>query len=98
MFGASDTKDPVIKKRRLTFGATIGSMFAYLTAQFVDVHIFHALKELTKGKALWLRNNGSTLLDTIPFIVGTKWLSKYLQVDPIKDYKDTEIPDDQIVA
>lgn len=133
--------------RKLTFGATIGSMLAYLTAQFVDVHVFHALKKLTKGKALWLRNNGSTLtsqmvdsvavvtiswffakdaihiqpgegamhaiiililsnyvfkmvsalLDTIPFIFGTKWLSKYLQIDPIKDYKDPQISDDQLV-
>lgn len=48
--------------QKLTFGATIASMIAYLTAQFVDVHIFHFLKKLTKGKHLWLRNNGSTLI------------------------------------
>lgn len=47
--------------RKLTFGGVVGSMIAYLTAQFVDVSIFHALKKLTKGKMLWLRNNGSTL-------------------------------------
>jgi len=47
--------------RNLTFGATIASMLAYLCAQFVDVYIFHYLKELTKGKKLWLRNNLSTL-------------------------------------
>ena len=47
--------------RKWTFGATIASMIAYLTAQFVDVHIFHAIRKLTKGKMLWLRNNGSTL-------------------------------------
>ena len=47
--------------RRWTGIATMGSMIAYLTAQFVDVHIFHFLRKLTKGKALWLRNNGSTL-------------------------------------
>jgi len=48
--------------RTFTFATTIGSMFAYLAAQFCDVHIFHYLKELTKGKHLWLRNNGSTLI------------------------------------
>ena len=44
------------------------SMIAYLFAQFVDVKIFHFWKKLTKGKHLWLRNNGSTvasqLIDT----------------------------------
>lgn len=51
--------------KRLTGLATIGSMVAYLTAQFVDVQIFHMLKKLTKGKALWLRNNGSTLISQL---------------------------------
>ena len=37
------------------------SMIAYLFAQFVDVRIFHFWKRLTKGKHLWLRNNGSTI-------------------------------------
>lgn len=47
--------------RHWTFGATIASMIAYLTAQFVDVHLFHFIRRLTRGKMLWLRNNGSTL-------------------------------------
>jgi uncharacterized integral membrane protein (TIGR00697 family) len=122
--------------RRWTVSATIGSMIAYLTAQFVDVHIFHAIKKLTRGKMLWLRNNGSTLtsqmvdsiavitityftarnaiqispgetithgliilvlsnyvfkmtsalLDTIPFYIGTRFLSRYLQIDNLKGY------------
>jgi len=124
--------------RRWTVSATIGSMIAYLTAQFVDVHIFHAIKKMTKGKMLWLRNNGSTLtsqmvdsvavitityftarnaiqiapgetvmhgilililsnyvfkmvsalLDTVPFYIGTKLLSRYLQIDPMRGYED----------
>jgi uncharacterized PurR-regulated membrane protein YhhQ (DUF165 family) len=48
--------------RYFAFGATFASMIAYLTAQFCDVHIFHFLKKATKGKHLWLRNNGSTLI------------------------------------
>lgn len=47
--------------RKWTFGATVASMIAYLTAQFVDVHVFHFLRKVTKGKKLWIRNNGSTL-------------------------------------
>lgn len=121
--------------RKLTFGATAASMIAYLTAQFVDVHVFHFVKKLTKGKYLWLRNNVSTitsqmvdsvavvlityfyahaidipegktvtqtlvifilsgyvfklisaLLDTIPFYMGVNFFSKYLKIDPMKDY------------
>ncbi len=127
--------------RQWTFGATIASMIAYLTAQFVDVHIFHFFKRLTKGRALWLRNNGSTLtsqmidsisvvtitwffaksainiqpgesvthaiiililsnyvfkmvsalLDTIPFYIGTRFLSKYLNLDPAREYSAVAI-------
>ena len=51
--------------RSLAFGATIASMIAYITAQFIDVHIFHFLKKITKGKMLWLRNNGSTLISQL---------------------------------
>ncbi len=42
-------------------GSVVASMIAYITAQFFDVHIFHFLKRKTNGKALWLRNNVSTL-------------------------------------
>ncbi len=46
------------------FGATavavFASMMAYLLAQYIDIHIFHFWKRLTKGKHLWLRNNFST--------------------------------------
>ena len=30
------------------------SMIAYLSAQFLDVKLFHFWKNLTKGKHLWL--------------------------------------------
>lgn len=47
--------------RELAFGAVVASMVAYLVAQTIDVMVFHKLKDLTKGKKLWLRNNLSTL-------------------------------------
>ena len=121
--------------RQYTFSATFASMFAYLAAQFVDVHIFHFLKDLSKGKKLWLRNNGSTLtsqmvdsvsvvmityfftnairvpegfthtgylmvliissyifkmvaalLDTIPFYIGVRFLTGYLNIDSMSQY------------
>lgn len=47
-------------------GVTIfGSMFAYGIAQILDVQVFDAIKHITKGKHLWLRNNGSTLISQI---------------------------------
>jgi uncharacterized integral membrane protein (TIGR00697 family) len=121
--------------RNYTFSATFASMIAYLTAQFVDVHVFHFLKRLSAGKKLWLRNNGSTLtsqlvdslsvviitflltnairipegfstfkflfilivsnyifkvvaalMDTIPFYFGVRFLSSYLDIDPVEEF------------
>ena len=40
--------------------AVLASMLAYLTAQFIDIRIFHFWKRKTNGKHLWLRNNFST--------------------------------------
>lgn len=47
------------------FGQTIlavaASMMAYLTAQYIDIQVYHFWKRLTKGKMLWVRNNFSTI-------------------------------------
>ncbi len=40
--------------------AVLASMIAYLTAQYIDIYIFHFWKKITKGKMLWVRNNFST--------------------------------------
>jgi uncharacterized integral membrane protein (TIGR00697 family) len=48
--------------RMLTMGAVMASMIAYLAAQLCDVSLFHFWKRLTRGRHLWLRNNGSTLV------------------------------------
>lgn len=53
------------------------SLIAYLISQTNDVLIFHKLKEKTKTKHKWLRNNLSTglsqLLDTAIFITIAFW-------------------------
>ncbi|MEM9082423.1 MAG: queuosine precursor transporter [Planctomycetota bacterium] len=71
--------------KHLAFGATAASMIAYLIAQLVDVHVFHFWKKLTKGKHLWLRNNGSTLVsqlvDTIAVILITHFYAHALPID-----------------
>ena len=49
--------------------AVFASMTAYITAQFIDIRIFHFWKRKTNNRHLWLRNNGSTifsqLIDTL---------------------------------
>lgn len=65
---ASDAMDVI-------YGSSVRVMLAgavaYLFAQHFDVWFYHFLHEKTKGRHLWLRNNGSTLvsqfLDTILF-------------------------------
>ena len=49
----------------LTGPAFFASMVAYLTAQLIDVRIFHFWKRLTKGKHLWLGNNASTMFSQL---------------------------------
>lgn len=70
--------------RALSFGAVIASMIAYMAAQFVDVYVFHFWKNLTKGKHLWLRNNGSTLVsqlvDTVAVILITHFFAHALPI------------------
>jgi len=64
------------------FSAVWASMIAYLVAQFLDVELFHFWKRVTRGKHLWLRNNGSTLIsqlvDTIAVILATHYLARGL--------------------
>ncbi|MCA1764430.1 MAG: queuosine precursor transporter [Cryomorphaceae bacterium] len=43
----------------------LASMVAYLTAQLIDVRLFHFWKKLTGGKKLWLRNNASTIVSQL---------------------------------
>ena len=45
----------------LSGAAVFASMMAYLTAQFIDIRVFHFWKKFTNNKHLWLRNNGSTI-------------------------------------
>lgn len=128
---AAGRKPVYFEVRTLAFGAVAASMIAYLVAQLVDVQVFHFWKRLTRGKHLWIRNNGSTLvsqlvdttavilithyyahalpvnsdspvvgqllifiatgyvfkfifalLDTIPFVIGTRYLVRYLRLPP----------------
>ena len=43
----------------------IASMIAYLASQYFDVWIFSAIKNITKNRYLWLRNNLSTILSSL---------------------------------
>ncbi len=50
---------------RCSRGAVLASMVAYAAAQFCDVSLYHFWKRITKGKHLWLRNNGSTMISQL---------------------------------
>lgn len=80
----ADSGQPIVREEELytrivksNRSAVLASMLAYLAAQFCDVWLFHFWKRLTKGKHLWLRNNGSTmvsqLVDTVAVVVITFW-------------------------
>ena len=43
----------------------IASMIAYLASQYFDVWIYSAIKNITKNRYLWLRNNLSTMLSSL---------------------------------
>jgi len=66
----------------------IGSLIAYVIGQLVDISVFHALRERTGGKMLWLRATGSTVVSqlidsfvvlTIAFL-GTLSMGQILQI------------------
>ena len=84
MPGSDDTTFRTIQQ--LSFGSIGASMVAYLTAQFVDVRMFHFWKRQTNGKALWLRNNGSTLVsqlvDTSAVVLISHFAAHVLPVNP----------------
>lgn len=80
----AETDAPVLRDETLfgrlaasTRQAVLASMIAYLFAQFVDVWLFHFWKRVTRGRHLWLRNNGSTvvsqLVDTVCVVLVTFW-------------------------
>lgn len=56
----------------LTWRIVLASLVAYVISQNWDVHVFHKIKEKTKGKHLWIRNVSSTsssqFIDTVVFI------------------------------
>ena len=43
----------------------IASMIAYLASQYFDVWIYSTIKNLTKNRFLWLRNNLSTIISSL---------------------------------
>jgi len=84
--GGGPIEEAFFSIRTAAFGAVTASMVAYLLAQFVDVQLFHFWKRLTKGKHLWLRNNGSTMVsqvvDTVAVILITHFYAKVLPINP----------------
>jgi queuosine precursor transporter len=57
----------------------IGSITAFIVSQLLDVRLFHFFNKLTKGKMIWLRSTGSTVISQLvdSFIVAIigLWMS-----------------------
>ncbi len=57
------------KAYQSTFNVTsiliFASMLAFLSGQLLDVYLFQKIRQLTGGKHLWLRNNGSTMISQL---------------------------------
>lgn len=55
-----------------TWRIVVSSLVSYLISQSMDVWSYSKIREITKGKHLWIRNNGSTMtsqiVDTVIFI------------------------------
>lgn len=43
----------------------VGSIIAFMVSQIVDVVVFHILRRKTKGKMLWMRATGSTVVSQL---------------------------------
>jgi len=60
-----------------TWRIVVASVISYLISQSMDVWSYSLIKEKTKGKHLWLRNNASTMtsqiVDTVIFIGLAFW-------------------------
>ncbi|MCA9516513.1 MAG: queuosine precursor transporter [Myxococcales bacterium] len=93
--GAPFGSDVFMDVRGLAMGGVTASMVAYLTAQFIDVWLFHFWKKLTRGRHLWLRNNGSTmvsqLVDSVAVILITYYLSHGITLDPAKGSEGAQL-------
>ena len=50
---------------RQGLGIIVGSLVAFLIAQLLDVYVFQKLRHITKGKMIWLRATGSTLISQL---------------------------------
>lgn len=82
---AAGRKPLFFELQTLALGSVTASMIAYLTAQYCDVRLFHFWKWLTKGKYLWIRNNGSTLVsqlvDTVCVILIAHFMANALPIN-----------------
>ncbi|MFC2125512.1 queuosine precursor transporter [Bacteroidota bacterium] len=50
---------------RQGLGIIIGSLFAFLIAQLLDVFVFQRLRAITGSRMIWLRATGSTLISQL---------------------------------
>lgn len=69
----------------------LGSITAYLIGQLIDIQIFHALRIKTKGRHIWLRATGSTIVSQLvdSFVVIFIAFGPYLALSRLVDISTT---------
>jgi len=67
---------------RKAFGGSlyimIGSITAFIVSQLLDVQLFHFFNKLTKGKMIWLRSTGSTVVSQLADSLIVAFIGLYL--------------------
>lgn len=68
-----------------------GSLLACFISQQIDIKIYLAIKKLTKGKLLWLRNNVSTAISLLIDTMLALSIFTYFKAVPIEKFWDLAI-------
>jgi hypothetical protein len=73
----------------------LGSLIAFLVSQFIDVMVFHKIKQMTGEKWVWLRATGSTVVSqlvdsfvvlVIAFKIGNNWTWSFVLAVCVVNY------------
>lgn len=67
---------------RQGLGIIIGSLFAFLLGQLLDVFVFQKLRKITGEKMIWLRATGSTLVSQLVDSFVVLFIAFYLFANP----------------
>ncbi len=81
-----------IEKRLVSLAVKAGRTKSFYAREAIHIHpgetILHGLIILILSNYIY--KVVSALIDTVPFYIGVKYLSRYLQLNPEKEWKEKE--------